>query len=299
VPGVSNRNGSFQHFTRGSGIVPDGWTATTGTWSVDMERESSVVASGNYSIHMRNAASAYKMTQDAQPIASDRLFMAETEVRASGTGVTLTVAYEVLDASLSVLSTTNVVNTTMTAANTWYKFSAIVDSGTTGRFGRFTIAKSATAQDAYFDRCIIRRFPMYISATRSSTQNITSGASPKKIEFNNAQSDLLGMFDTATNYRFTASYTMIVQATASAYISTSITDGKQVSVLIYKNGAAVAEQDLTTGVSIAPVIQAATGPIALVAGDYLEAYVYHNLGSDATLSNDSKYTWFKISEIGQ
>lgn len=121
----------------------------------------------------------------------------------------------------------------------------------------------------------------------TSTQSL-SGAT--KIQFNGESYDVKGEFDSATNYRFTATTTGKYVVCATINI-TSPASAPVVS--IYVNGAAVSistAAGTTSGIS-----HSIMGIHALTATDYIEIFV--NAGASGTVVNGEDTTFVAIHKL--
>ena len=117
-----------------------------------------------------------------------------------------------------------------------------------------------------------------------------------KVQLNAEDFDTQNEFDSATNYRFTATKTGVYLGGAAAVIQ-QVTDGALLGISIYRNG--VMGSDVYTkpggagdaGIGTPFVFQ-------LGAGDHLEMFVYQNCGVSRPLASESRLTWFFVTKIG-
>lgn len=105
-----------------------------------------------------------------------------------------------------------------------------------------------------------------------------------------------GEFDNTTNYRFTASAAGYYLITAMAGFSFG-TDGKRITVSLYKNGADhVAMASVTIGSTDDTHLPVAK-LLYLNENDYIELYVRHNKESDATLYGVADRTYMTAHKL--
>jgi hypothetical protein len=114
-------------------------------------------------------------------------------------------------------------------------------------------------------------------AYRATSEQAVAASTPTKVRFNAETYDDGGDYDPVTNYRFVANDTMRLHVDAQilAYLqSGSWTVGDEVTISIYKNGAAVAVNSRhavsTSQLYIRPGV---SDSINLVLNDYVEIYV--------------------------
>lgn len=132
---------------------------------------------------------------------------------------------------------------------------------------------------------------------RASSQTITTGTTTK-IQFDTEDVDSNGEFDNATNYRFVGSRAGYYLATCYVNFG-ALGDAKTGVVYLRKNNSGTGEylaSDLT-GVS-AGVCLSVTGVFQLNGStDYIEAFVEHNKGSDATIAGGTNGCRMFITEL--
>lgn len=120
----------------------------------------------------------------------------------------------------------------------------------------------------------------------TSTQSL-SGAT--KIQFNGETYDVQSEFDSATNYRFTATKTGIYLIMSTVNITSP---ASAPSISIYKNGAAAATITYNSTTSSSVAINQA---LSLTATDYVEIFV--NAGASGTVNNGTDTTYLSIHKV--
>ena len=130
----------------------------------------------------------------------------------------------------------------------------------------------------------------------SSAQTISSGSNVK-IQFNSETYDTDNAFDSSTNYRFTP------QTSGKYFIHfhyghNSGTAHTIVAVKLFKNGSSLAEK--TNNHAGGTKMYEVSSTVSLNgSSDYIEAYVYHNYGSDRSSDYGSENVYlegFKLIE---
>ena len=132
---------------------------------------------------------------------------------------------------------------------------------------------------------------------RSGSAQTISSSSNVKIQFNSETYDTDNAFDSSTNYRFTpqtsGKYFIHFQ-----YGHNSGTAHTEISLKIFKNGSAVAIK--TNNHAGGTKMYEVSSTVSLNgSSDYIEAYVYHNYGSDRSSDYGSENVYlegFKIIE---
>lgn len=112
-------------------------------------------------------------------------------------------------------------------------------------------------------------FSVHLNSNQTITQNTDT-----KVQFDTESYDLGGEFDPTTNFRFTATNAGKYLFTFTADLS-SLADGKNFLLKIYKNGAQVNYVVAhSSGASV--IVPNMTVILNLAANDYVEFYVHHN-----------------------
>lgn len=116
-----------------------------------------------------------------------------------------------------------------------------------------------------------------------------------KVQFNTESYDVLGEFDSTTNYRFTAQEAGYYQVNAQVEW-VNLTDAGEVNIEIRKNGTAYsrARFDVPTEPRKS---QAVIDIIPLDKNDYLEVWVYQVGGTETALRNGAYRTFMSIHKL--
>lgn len=271
----------------GSLSPPDGVTVLSGTWGTDMDRNESVVLSGNASLEFKSGTPAddpkisidripvHKGTS-AQAIYDVAVIMRATSV-SSGT-YTMTVEAELYNAAGTLQSTTTIHSGILTLADTWETKSAPVTvDGASDNYLVITCKKNNVAFTGYVDSIDVRRRPPSFEARQTSQTITTSTGTTMLWDESIIQTDF--NYDAATG-RATKIYSGVCVLTAQLYLGSSMPDGTDFFIRILDSTSGiVGETLLTNGASATPYIIAACVDINDSAS-YYYAQVWHSAGSN-------------------
>lgn len=98
---------------------------------------------------------------------------------------------------------------------------------------------------------------------------------------------------------FRSKFTATVGGKYSIVLSSmflSLADGDNCLTYIYKNGAQIARYQVAVGAAASPIFQN-SAQVPLAANDYIEAYCWHNHGSDIALNNSNAGTSLHIVKL--
>ena len=127
------------------------------------------------------------------------------------------------------------------------------------------------------------------SAYAGASQTIATGTWTKVV-INTKEFDTANAFDSTTNYRFTPLVPGYYQVSGQATITTA---GSNAIVAVYKNGTSYKRGSMTS----TNTFSSGNSLSALVflngSTDYIELYMIHNLGINATLSFGSDLCFFQ------
>jgi hypothetical protein len=149
----------------------------TGTWGTDADRSDTVYQSGTSSLQLKNTAVATQLVGPWIPInyypSHDIYYNMEATVRSDSGANTVTVKFVVYQSDqTTVVTTVNLMNGTVTAANTWQTATANQGFGSSGYWGRYEISKTAAAYNVYIDSVKVKKADpafYFWNATLSST----------------------------------------------------------------------------------------------------------------------------------
>jgi hypothetical protein len=129
----------------------------------------------------------------------------------------------------------------------------------------------------------------YVRASRATTQAITAATSTI-IQYNTETTDVLGEYDNATNYRFTAKDAGVYVVSANVMIQ----EARTFYISIFVNGTSIHSAQTTAGTSYdsCPI----TASVKLNAGDYVDIRLYI-WGSNGTIQNDGGHSWLTITKV--
>lgn len=128
------------------------------------------------------------------------------------------------------------------------------------------------------------------------TAQSINNASATKVMFDTKEYDLQNEYDNVTNYRFTATKDGKYLITCKITFSDALNTTDRIFVSIYKNGSEYKNSDVggSNGTYQGPIISTV---VHLVAGDYIEFYVYQATGASKSLCNSPSYTYFSITKV--
>lgn len=140
----------------------------------------------------------------------------------------------------------------------------------------------------------------YIHVNRNNaSQSGLSSAAYTKIQHNTEVADADGVYDNATNYRFTPTVSGVYLVRVSAEVN-AIDSGEYANSGIYKNGTLYARGREVSGSAGADVIPAVTAYVSMNGStDYLEHFVYHNHGTSRTLAGDNESCYFQAMWVSK
>jgi len=128
------------------------------------------------------------------------------------------------------------------------------------------------------------------------TAQSINNASVTKVMFDTKEYDLQNEYDNVTNYRFTATKDGKYLITCKITFSDALNTTDRIFVSIHKNGSEYKNSDVggSNGTYQGPIISTV---VHLVAGDYIEFYVYQATGASKSLYNSPSYTYFSITKV--
>ena len=130
-------------------------------------------------------------------------------------------------------------------------------------------------------------------AYRDSSTQAISASSTTKIQFNAESYDVKSEFDSATNYRFTA--TVAGKYLVACQLTIANASANTLNIYIYKNGAAVSTF-LYSDASTATESFVVSDIIDLAATDYIEIFENNSAGTN-TIQNGSDKTYLAVHKI--
>jgi hypothetical protein len=155
--------------------------------------------------------------------------------------------------------------------------------------------KNAAAFNAWVDHIQVAPVPAFCTAQVNADQTIATGTQTL-INFDTRTLDP-GLFWDTANKRFVAKYYSLWKFDLNTFIQSTVGDGKRVGIALRKNGTDIAWVDELMGAAATVSSFLGSGPIELNPGDYIDATINHNHGSNMTLDSDSKYTWIRCHEL--
>ena len=167
--------------------------------------------------------------------------------------------------------------TQSTGGTKYGKIVAVTSTTLKAYFGSYTLNNEAITSPQYSIGHqpfglpeTIRDYQYYrFRATRTTSQT-PSAATFTKIQWNVEEEDPSSSYDASTNYRFTAPVSGIYNVTARASITSGT--GNRFLMCLYKNG--VIYNRGSDGTADATIGSAFADQVKLVAGDYIEMWVY-------------------------
>lgn len=131
-----------------------------------------------------------------------------------------------------------------------------------------------------------------VRAYLGTAQDIPSGVWTK-VNLDVKHFDTLDEYDNVTNYRFTATKAGYYLVIAAARFNVGV-DQKIYAVRIYRNGAAGGAYDSRSSSGTGTVTPRGIDVINLAIDDYIELWVYHNVGADSALVTGSTGTYLVV-----
>lgn len=144
---------------------------------------------------------------------------------------------------------------------------------------------------------IISSFLSAARAFRNTSTQAISSTTATKVQLNGETYDPLGEFDSATNYRFTASkagkYVVTGQVTLQA-----IASAKRMDVNLRVNGTDVTKMvNYYTNSNGNDQLLAVSDILNLAANDYVELWVFHTDTGNKNVLNGTEYTFMSIHRV--
>lgn len=178
------------------------------------------------------------------------------------------------------------------SSNTWQKIVATSVGAASSTSGVEIKTTASTTGDVFVDDCYVgpnrnigtvAQAEIVVQATRSANLSAANN-SATKIQYNTERKDVYGEFDPATNYRFMAKRAGAYSLTGSVYLAAT-TATVDLRADIYKNGAAVAyKPNSKSGATSLPSSIHFEHSLDLVAGDYVEIYLYQSNSASSALT---------------
>ncbi len=136
-----------------------------------------------------------------------------------------------------------------------------------------------------------------VKANMSANQIIAT-ATWTRVAFNVKSEDTNNEYDNVTNFRFVANTARRVSIVAQIGINIGA-DQVQASVRISRNGVAVRRSTIFTSTPVATPISISipSVTIALAHNDFLEIFVHHERGSNATVDASAELSFFEVEEV--
>jgi len=135
------------------------------------------------------------------------------------------------------------------------------------------------------------------SAYRGTSVQSIPNSTPTKVQFNTESFDVLGSYDSTTNYRFTAKRQGHYQINASIEYSAIAAD-KIAGIYIYKNGALYRQGGIVSH-STTNVISVNISDLVEMNGstDYIEIFTFHNSGAAVNINYVNNPTYFSAARL--
>jgi hypothetical protein len=282
----------------GSANPPDGWSIQSGTWGIDADTDFTYFITGDSSIKI--------MATSAEPIVHSPKFAVEPQhlyhvasaLRADSVdSVSLGITW--YDSTETTLSSTSIVGGTLGAVNTWHYVGGYAFPPTNAAFAdiRFNRLFAGDPFNLWIDQAIAAVAPLWFSSASAGNASLPDSTFTK-VRYTQDIFDLAGLYDNSSSARMTAVRHGVWDFTASAQFD-ALADQKTAALQIKQNGTSViAEVDTYTSGSQSPIVQVRSGPVELVAGDYVEVYAYQNSGGALDLLGNVHTLWFRGNEIG-
>lgn len=285
---------------------PAGWALDTPSdWGVYFDREETEVETGPYSVKVINTAGPIPNTYirgPYVPIDKDIPLNVAVRSKASAAGGASRFSFRDLDEDYVAGGVWNAADTIGTS---WAWEGRIFDPQSDAKWGQFYFYAANTAQDHYIDRLVLERHPPEMHYRKNGDQAITTGtwttlaawynqSAPRPLITPNRLS-----INTTTGVA-TIEYPGTYAITANAHFDT-VSDGTTVAIRLRMIGSTTVYRTGTMfamGASGPAVVNVATTTEWLEPGDTIEVEVYHDEGSDISVSGSSNETNFAITRFG-
>ena len=274
----------------------DGWVVSGGAvWGTDVDEDTTTYLSAGRSLKFLSTTPATApgmIAADFIPATELYHYQMTTDHRASSTagGNVLLTRINWYDSTFALISSSNVFNAVVAAANTWETRSAVVKSPANTRWMKYELQKEKNAFTANFDRVeVVPAVPTW-SAYRFASQTITK-STEVVVEYNDN--------DDATKYNVAMSTTGIVTIAVpgwyflQARTTPNLTDATVAYIRLRINAAAARIGDYKNlpGTATAPGLSVQTMQY-LARGDTVGVFVYHNNSTDRAISASDAETYF-------
>lgn len=133
-------------------------------------------------------------------------------------------------------------------------------------------------------------------AYRNSSTQAVPTSSTTKIQLNAEAWDLAGEYDPTTNFRYTATTEGYYLVTFAVFVAAAVAD-KFYSVFPVKNGGSGVAQSEVHSSSTSELTVSGAGMVYLDVGDYLELFMFHNAGSNATVNPNEGQTYMTVQRV--
>jgi hypothetical protein len=140
----------------------------------------------------------------------------------------------------------------------------------------------------------------YIHVDRNSVaQSSIASITYTKIQHTREIADASGVYDNATNYRFTPTVSGVFLVRASLEIQ-AMDSGEYANSAIYKNGSLYARGRDWSGDANLDLLPEVTAYVTMNGStDYLEHFVYHTHPTDRTVQGDPESTFFQAMWVSR
>jgi hypothetical protein len=304
-------NGSFGQATLPiASNPPDGWSMQNGTWGTEAEETTSIQATGGRSIDFSNGGGGDgRLYSDFFPVSENEMYAFHwyLQVDVAHNDNRAEIGFYTYDKDLG--NETKVLLGQVTPTTAWIRYGSSYipspeDGGVAVRYVRVYVERKdvgapATSYHLYCDRihCFLQKHKF--SGFRSAAGTITSG-SPQQIPFDQQVFDIVGQsisgtvygLDTSTNPgRFTCLQPGEYAFKAAVGVA-SASDGTELEISLYKNGAVEHKGELRQAAANGNQRLVVATTIDLVKDDYVDVYFEHDEGSALSMLVGSDETYF-------
>lgn len=279
------RNPDFEAVSFGPGYPPDAWSIS-GTWGTDADYDTTNALSGHGAVELLSTAD---VMSDYFPVETGKVYQIATRAKYSSTARTLTHGLYWYDKDRVYISP----GTSTVSSSSWVTDRHVVTAPTSARYARALIRSSASGY--LVDRVEVTPVLGAARVTLAADQEDLAADSDTKVGFDTETYDYGALFDT-TDDRFDISEeglyavesTVLAKPTTGPWVpATPISAYLEVR----KNGSAVAWGNYGNG-----LVTVSSGPLALVAGDYVEIYC-HPVGNACDVEADWSFATCRYVEI--
>lgn len=147
-------NGDFEALNGGTSESPDGWDVDGGTWSTDIQTDSTTYAGARSIRFLPNVLATTYIRSQYMVVRPNTRYVVEVVGKASGTTAPVAIVNVQFFATVgaSPVSSQSLTDTARPLVNTdWTTYQYVVTSPATAKYARIRLSRSVTTDSVYFD----------------------------------------------------------------------------------------------------------------------------------------------------